>query len=928
MMNSSVPAYVFGPFRLLPLERRLLEGERAVRLGSRAMDLLLALLERAGDIVDKHELLALVWPNAVVDDATLRVHLAALRKVLGDGRDGQRYITTVAGRGYGFLAPVARAGEAAAADIASTAVAEVRHNLPVLLTRMMGRSDIVQAMAGQLLQVRLLSIVGPGGIGKTTVAVALAMRVLRRHADGVCFVDLAPVAEGQLVPLALATALGVAVPAHDPVPALLAYLRQRQMLIVLDNCEHVIGATAALADMLLKGAPALQVLATSREPLRISGEQLLRLPVLELPPLDVAPDAALRHYAAVQLFGERCAAVDASFVLADSELPVVAEICRRLDGIPLALELAAGRIGHFGLHGLRRQLDDRFRLLVRGPRNAPLRQQTLRATLDWSYGLLDAEERSVLQALSVFKSRFRLESASAVAGRDVVDTVADLASKSLVSVETCCERVYYRLLETTRAYACAHLALAGEQAAVFRRHALHCLALAQCIAADWERLPAASWSASYRRHVDDMRAAIDWAFGAHGDLALGVALTLATHTLFYQLSLMDEYRVRVEHALTRMAAHGVEDAASEARLRVSLGHLLLHTEGESDAMLAQFQRAHALAIRIGEAGVCAEAICGLWIAHMATADFRAADACAAQFAALCETGADTAMQLLLARMLAAGEHSKGRHAESAVLSRLVLSHPDGAGQRSLNNALLADYQVCLRGNLARCMWLMGRPDEALAIACEAVEHGYAHNDVSLCVALAVSAIPVAFWYGRHDLAHGWIDALCEHAARHGLLYWQEWGASYRAALDGTHPALSFTWPAARGWSLQVDLMATLHDAAAGGEALRRARAGEAPWSAPEVLRRAALRRWQGLDTGDAEGLELVRRLLDEALRLAATQRALGWELRCATSLATVMRAQGRSSEARALLLPVHGRYTQGHASVDVMAAAALLAQLA
>ncbi len=928
MMNSTVPAFVFGPFRLLPLERRLLEGERALRLGSRAMDVLLALLERAGDIVDKHELLALVWPNAVVDDATLRVHLAALRKVLGDGRDGQRYITTVAGRGYGFLAPVSRVGETAATGAAGSAVTEVRYNLPVLLTRMMGRADILHAMAGHLLHVRLLSIVGPGGIGKTSVAVALAMRVLRRHADGICFVDLAAVAEGQLVPLALATALGVTVPSHEPMPALLAYLHQRQMLVVFDNCEHVIAAAAALADVLLKGAPALQVLATSREPLRISGEQLLRLPALELPPLDAASDMALRHYPAVQLFCERCTAIDAGFVLADADVPVVAEICRRLDGVPLALELAAGRIGHFGLHGLRRQLDDRFRLLVRGPRNAPPRHQSLRASLDWSYGLLDAEERCVLQALSVFKSRFRLESAIAVAGRDVYDAVADLASKSLLSVEAGCERVYYRLPETTRAYAAGLLAESGEQDAVCRRHALHCLALARRIAADWQGLPAASWGASYRRHVEDMRAAIDWAFGAHGDLALGVALTLSSHTLFYQLSLMDEYRVRLEHALARMTAHGVDDADSEMRLCVSLGHLLLHTEGASGAMLARFQRASVLAIMCGAAGGCAEAICGMWIARMVMADYRAADACAAQFAALCETEGDTAMRLLHAGMLAVGEHLQGRHAESAVLSRLVLDHPGGAGQRSLNHGLLADHQVFLRGNLARCVWLMGSPDDALAIACEVVEEGFAHNGVSLCVALAVSAIPVALWCGRHDMARGWIDSLCEHAARHGLPHWQEWGASYRAALGGVDQPRVFSWQAAHGWSLQIDLMATLLDAAANGEALRRARAGDAPWSAPEVMRRAALRRWQALRPGDAQGQEMVRRLLEEALGLAGAQRALGWELRCATSLATVLHEQGRPDEARALLLPVHGRYTQGHASFDVTAAAQLLAALA
>ena len=932
MINSSSLAFVFGPFRLLPLERRLLEGERPLRLGGRAMDLLLALLERAGEIVDKHELLAIVWPQAVVDDATLRVHLAALRKVLGDGREGRRYITTIAGRGYGFLAPVARAGEppqSATAGVAAAPAppaAEVRHNLPVLLTRMLGRAELVQAMAGQLLQVRLLSIVGPGGIGKTTVAVALAMRVQRRHADGICFVDLAPVAEGHLVPLALATSLGVAVPAHDPMPGLLAHLRQRQMLIVLDNCEHVIVAAAALADALLKGAPALQLLATSREPLRISCEQLQRLPALELPPLRAAPDATLRNYAALQLFCERCAAVDDGFVLSDADLPVAAEICRRLDGIPLALELAAGRIGHFGLHGLRHQLDDRFRLLVRGPRNAPLRHQTLRATLDWSHGLLDDEERSVLQALSVFKSRFGLASASAVAGRDVYDALADLASKSLVSVEVCRERVDYRLLETTRAYAAAHLAAGGEQAAVFRRHALHCLALARRIALDWERLPVASWSASYRRHVDDMRAAIDWAFGAQGDAALGIALTLATHTLFYQLSLLDEYRVRVEHALAQMAGQGLSDACGELQLRGSLGHLLLHTEGAGGAMLAQFQRAQALAVDCGSGH--AEALCGMWIARMALADFRAADDCAAQFAALCEGQPDIAMQLLRARMLAASEHLQGRHAESAVLARLVLDHPEGAGQRSLNHALLADYQVCLRGNLARCQWLMGRPDDALASARAAVELGLARNGVSLCMALAFSAIPVAAWCGQQALARSWTGLLCEHAARHGLLYWRGWGASYQAAFDSAQGRGSFCWPATHGWPLQIDVMATLLDAAAGGEALRRARAGEAPWSAPEVLRRAALRRWQALSDGDAEGLLLVRRLLEEALQLARAQRAPGWELRCATSLAAVLCQQGRRHDARALLAPVHARYVQGQASVDVMTAAALLAQLA
>ncbi|PMQ14759.1 winged helix-turn-helix domain-containing protein [Janthinobacterium sp. AD80] len=923
-MNSSIPAFVFGPFRLLPLERLLFDGERALRLGSRAMDLLLALLERAGEVVDKNELLAIVWPHAVVDDATLRVHLAALRKVLGDGRDGQRYITTIPGRGYGFLAPLSYTGQAAAGP----ATPEPRHNLPVLLTRMVGRGETVQAMANQLLQLRLLCIVGPGGIGKTTVAVALATRVLRRYADGVCFVDLAPLGEGRLVPLALATALGVAVPAGDSMPGLLAYLRQRHMLIVLDNCEHVIGAAAALADALLKGAPQLHVLATSREPLRITSEHLQRLPALGLPPADVVPDAqAARHFAAVQLFCERCAAVDDSFVLADDDVPVVAEICRRLDGIPLALELAAGRSGHFGIHELRRQLDDRFRLLTRGPRNVPLRHQTLRATLDWSYGLLDAEEREVLQVLSAFSSRFRMQSATAVAGRDVFDTVADLAAKSLVSIEFCCEHVYYRLLETTRAYAATQLQAGGQGDAVFLRHARHCLALAERVAADWERMSFASWSACYGRHVDDLRAAIDWAFGDAADAALGIALTLAAQTLFYQLSLMDEYRVRVERALEQLALHAIDDRDSEMQLHASLAHLLMHTQGVTGAMLLSFRHGYALAMQTDSTARRAAAICGMWICSMALADFTGAGAYVAQFGALCQASGSTAMQLVQARMRSAGEHLQGRHGESAALARMVLAHPDGAGQLTLNNALLADHQVCLRGNLSRCLWLLGRPDEALHIAREAVMLGFEHNGASLCVALAFSAIPVALWCGQHGLARAWNCLLREHAARYGLLYWSAWGAGYQQLLDMDERLGEFSWPTVRSWPMQIDVMATLHDAAADTQAVRRARTGQAPWSMPEVLRRAAHRQWRTLEEDDQAGLAQVAAQLQEALALAREQGVPGWELRCATSLATLLHAQGRSAEARALLAPVHACFEQGQGSTDVMAAAQLLARL-
>ena len=924
-MNSPVPAYVFGPFRLLPLERQLFDGERAVRVGSRAMDLLLALLERAGEIVDKQDLLAIVWHNAVVDDSTLRVHLAALRKVLRDGHDGQRYITTVPGRGYGFLAPLEHTGHPAPAD---QAPAEPQDNLPVLLTRVVGRDDIVQAMANHLQQQRLLCIAGPGGIGKTTVAVALARRVLRRHADGGCFVDLAPLSDGHLAPLALAAALGVSVPASDPMPGLLAHLRQRHILVVLDNCDHVVAAAAALADTLLKHAPHLHLVVTCREPLRIAGEQLQRLPALELPPLHGMHDAAaLRHFAAVQLFIERCKTVHAGFALADAELPVVVEICRRLDGIPLALELAAGRIAHFGLHELRRQLDDCLRLLVRGPRNWPLRHQTLRATLDWSHGLLDDEERSVLRALSVFRSRFQLASADAVADRDVYECMAELAAKSFISVEFCRQQVYYRLLDTTRSYASAQLALAGEQHAVYWRHARHCLQLAERIAGEWGSMPAAAWVVRHGRHIDDLRAAIDWAFGAADNAALGVALTLSAQTLFYQLSLLDEYRVRVELALARMASVPIADVGLEMQLHASLAHLQLYTQGVSGAMLLSFQRSHDLAMQGGVAERQAQAICGMWLASMALADYRRADICIGSFALLPQTGSDTAMQLLHARMRASSEHMQGRHAVSAELSRMVLAQHADTGHFSFNSVLLADHQVCLRGNLARCLWLLGQPDDALLLAREAVAVGFEHNGVSLCAALAFSAIPVALWCGQLAQAQAWNCLLREHVERLGLLYWRGWSDGYQQLLDAETGHAVLNWPGAARWPMQIDMMATLHDAAADAAALRRVEEGMAPWMAAEVLRRSAHRAWLALAPGDNAGLDAVRQRLETALQLARDQGALGWQLRCATSLARVLAQLQRCAEACALLQAVYGRYAQGHDSADLAAAAALLASL-
>ncbi len=459
--------FAFGSFRLIPAQRMLLEDGEPLRLGSRALDILVTLVERAGETIHKDQLIARAWPDTVVDEGALRAHVAALRKALGDGRAGNRYIANISGRGYSFVAPVTREQQQPATAPPDRAV--VGGNLPVLLTRIVGRDDIIAALAAQLTHRRFLTIVGPGGIGKTTVALAVAERLSASYDDGAWFVGLASLPDPDLVASALSTVLGISLPGANPISGLAGWLRDKRALIVLDSCEHVIGAVAAIAEAILKAAARVSILATSREPLRAEGEWLHRLPSLELPPRsdDLTPERALQ-YSAVQLFNDRARAITDGFALDGADIAPVIEICHRLDGMPLALELAAARVDVFGVKGLAARLDDRFAVLTSGRRTALPRHQTLRAAIDWSYELLPETEQLILRHLAVFQGDFTIDAAAAVAtddrigSADVFEAIANLAAKSLISTDISSDVTYHRLLDTTRAYALEKLSQSGE----------------------------------------------------------------------------------------------------------------------------------------------------------------------------------------------------------------------------------------------------------------------------------------------------------------------------------------------------------------------------------------------------------------------------------------------------------------------------------
>jgi predicted ATPase/DNA-binding winged helix-turn-helix (wHTH) protein len=471
------PVVSFGPFRLIPAQRLLLEGDKPVRLGSRALDILIALLDRPGELVSKEEIMARVWPNTFVEGANLTVHVAALRRALSDGQAGNRFVINIPGRGYRFVAPINLVHDPIA-NATPVLAAKHAHNLPAGATRLIGRADTVKTLTAQLYANRLLTIIGPAGIGKTAVALAVAEEQIPNYEHGVWLIDLAPLGEPSMVPSELASALGIEVRSDNPLPTVIAMLREKQMLLLLDNCEHVVGAAAALTAGVLRGAPRLRILATSREPLRTEGEHVHRLMPLESPPIGtrLSADEALK-FPAAQLFVERAGATMNEFEPDGAEAGIVVEICRKLDGIPLAIELAAARVEAFGVQGLADRLDDRMRLLTSGRRTALPRHHTMSAALDWSFGLLDEAEQKIMRRIAIFAGSFTLRAAGMVTAdathpeSEIVEIVTALVAKSLISVDFAETEPRLRLLETTRAYALSKLAESGESEMLSRRHA-------------------------------------------------------------------------------------------------------------------------------------------------------------------------------------------------------------------------------------------------------------------------------------------------------------------------------------------------------------------------------------------------------------------------------------------------------------------------
>jgi predicted ATPase/DNA-binding winged helix-turn-helix (wHTH) protein len=931
LQTSRGQEMTFGPFRFYPEQRLLLRAGARVSMGSRAREILVALVERAGTVVRKHELMARVWPDVIVEEGTLRVHIAALRKALGDGQDGMRYVENVTGHGYRFVAPLRRVEEPPPAPI-EPAPADHSNNIPMLPTRMIGRAAVVARLASDLPQRRFVTIVGPGGIGKTTVAIAAADHLHASYPQGVRFVDLAAVADPLLVPGTVACALGLTSGSQDPLPNIIEFLRQRRMLIVLDNCEHIIEAAALLAERLRTDAPGVSVIATSRESLRAKGEWVLRLAPLELPPPGTVLSAAQALvFPAIELFTERARASLDTFELSDADAPAVADICRKLDGVPLAIELAAARVTLFGISGLASRLDDRLGLLTVGRRTAVARHQTLRAMLDWSHEILPRAQQVALRRLAVFAGLFDASSAAVLLVDGEIDTaevpevLAELAAKSLLSVQLAGEEVFYRLLDTTRAYALEKLEESLESAAIKRRHAQLCSIWAQDDL-DGELRSLREWTAGNNQRVDDVRAALDWCGSPQGDSMLGVRLAATSAPIWFQSPFVNEYRGRLEGALRTAKIMGVSDAALELQLNAALGSATLYATGWSPSATAAFNRTLELAQRLGATVHHRRALWGLWLGRITAGDYLSALGFAEAFCLFASSSSDEGAMVAGDRMMALAHHFLGNQVSARHHAERALTWPARPVAPLSDSHFQIEHRIAVQAELARILWIQGFPDQAVRVGRESLERARSSgHSLALCYALT-NVCGVLLRTGDLQEARRLIAMLLDHSSRHSLAYWHFWGRCLELALarkSGNMTVGQSTLHDPLCSPLHQESLATLDEGLATQEAFVRAEYGLAGWCAAELLRvkAEALLSERGANAAAAE------RVLRRSLEIAARQGALSWELRAATSLARLWHAQRRTPEARNLLASVHTRFMEGFESTDLVKARTLLEEM-
>jgi predicted ATPase/DNA-binding winged helix-turn-helix (wHTH) protein len=916
MSSNSVPTTLkFGPFELSIRERVLRRDGVVLPLGSRALDILIYLAERPGEVVGKKELIDQVWSDVNVEEGSLRVHVAAIRKALADGQFGNRYVANVQGRGYSFVGELARLEDGA---IDKRDRAQNEAGLPARLLKMIGRDPVLDDVKDRIRNDRFVTLLGPGGIGKTTVAVATGHAMAEEFNGRIHFVDLGSLTDPRHVPAAVGTSLGLALKARDATAELLDAVRSKKLLIILDSCEHLIDAVASLAERLFQEATQVHVLATSRELLRVEGEYCYRVLPLDFPPDSLQTTNAMLRYPAIQLFVERVAAKGGDFVLTDAEAPYVAEMCRKLDGVPLAIELVAGRVAALGIKNTITSLVSRLELLKLGRRTSVPRHRTLRATLDWSYDLLSDIERIVFRRIAPFVGHFTLEGAHYVAGElgssdgEIFDAIAGLVEKSLLTTRIDETQVLYRLLDTTWAYALEKLEQHNELNAMLLRHAQH---VAEHLESRREVLATQARTervAFYSSQLGNVRAALEWSFGAHGDDEIATRLAAASAQLLLELSLMIECQVWAERAIARLGDQH-KNSRREMEIYASLPLALMHAEGSNERVRDGFCRALDIAVEQRDLAYELRLLSGLFMYSRWTIDISGALEIAARSKKVALQTQDPDDMALAESMLGAANHLAGNHPVAQKHFEAGLSY-SASGSRFRAGQHLFHHTSLLLVGMARSLLYRGLFDQARAYAKLALDEGEkSDHPATLCRTLSL-ILPVHLTLADYQLAEQYIAQLTALSAASLLKPYRAVATGLRGQwllvqndLSGGIPLLRRALQQLRDQRHEMlnmdfvcDLSAGLIAIAEHEEALTLiANALEVQQGGGKYLYVPALLRMQGLTLASrsTEDYAEAESSLLSSIDWAKRQSASLYELKSASDLAELLLLQARGPEA-------------------------------
>lgn len=962
-ISRSVPqataqlVYACGQWEIDLGRRELRSRGIPVPLGGRAFEIVTVLVQSAPELVTNNHMMDRVWPGATVSEGTLHVHISAVRKALGPDR---AMLKTTSGRGYRLLGSwTARPAEGDTELVHSLgrrpSGTPPANNFPPLITQLVGRAEAGQSVRDLVSAYRVVTLTGPGGIGKTSLAIEATRSLLPDFEDGGWIVELASLSDADLVPSTVAAALGLKLGGDISTESIARAIGGKHILLVLDNSEHVIDAVANLAEAIARSCARTTIVATSREILRINAESVYRVPPLDVPAAgQAAPDFILDH-SAVQLFVTRTKALNAGFSPSADDLVSIATICRRLDGIPLAIEFAAVRAGVLGVELVAAGLRDRFALLTAGRRTALPRHRTLRATLDWSHDLLSDAERRLLRRLAVFSGGFTIDAAAAVmthTGLDVAaatDGIANLISKSWIVLSGTQGAARWQLLETTRAYAIEKLVEHGEADAAFHEHAAHFRDLFNMLrsgarSASSNQLSKADLARGFRE-IDNVRAALDWAYGDGGDPTLAVDLTEAVAPVWIHHLLIDECRERLEQAVTLIdKAAARRDSSRNLRLFSALAVAHMQSTGDGSKIDGAWSRVAELAEEVGDREYRLKALWGLWIGRYFNRDYRGALQAAVRFASLPDEAVEPADRFVGERIVGVTLHILGDQARArSHIENMLRGYVAPPGALHLQRYQF-DQRVAAGAFYSKILWLLGFPDQSMTIGNRALDDAIElGDDFSLLSILAFGLCPVALERGDFEFAnelisrmfkwaetfrpmrvwgqcYAGVSAIRSNDTIHGLSLLRE-GLNGFAASGYQSQYLFFLGSLATGLfssGNQDEALATLE------KALDQSERDEDRWYVAELLRIKGeffLRLNERRSTLSAEDL------FSSSLGWARKQGALSLELRTATGLARLRQHQGREDEARELLEPIYLRFTEGYATKDLVEAASLLKSL-